>query len=316
MAVPVAAGADSKAEAKGQFEAGVVLLKAEDYEGAALSFEASLELFPTKTAMFNLANCYKALNRYEEALSLLSRLRREFSGKLDDEMLTETSAIEKEINKVVGRVKVEVDRAGAKVLVNGREVGTSPLGKPLLLAAGNHEVTARLEGFQFSVEKVRLLSGKELSIRLSGSKRVAPPQAADRPDPLPAPASRGIPEANRGDGGLHPGWFWGSLGATAALGGATIGMAVAVEKAGDDVPDQAEKDRVERIQAGGIALMALTGAAALTTAVLALLTDWESEGEEGPAEASPSPSGSTGRRPVPAAWATDNGAGIAISGRF
>jgi hypothetical protein len=318
LAARAAGGTDPKAEAKRQFEAGVVLLKAENYEGAALSFEASLELFATKTAMFNLANCYKALDRYEEALSLLSRMRREFSGSLDDEMSATISAIEKEIDKIVSKLKVEVDRAGAKVLVNGREVGTSPLGRPLLVVAGSHEITARLEGFEFGVEKVRLLSGTELAVRLTGRKKVAPPPATERPEPLPAsPGQDAAGSALEGDG-LHTGWFWGSLAATAALGGATIGMAVAVDKAKSDVQDQAEKDSVERMQAGGIALMALTGAAALTAAVLGFFTDWKGVGEEEPAGASPSRSSSdsASSRPIPAAWATDNGAGIAFSGRF
>jgi hypothetical protein len=181
-----AARSDAKADAKRHFDAGVSLLKAEDYEGAALSFEASLKLYPTKTALFNLANCYKALKRWDEALAALFRLRRDFAGRLGEEMEAETAAIEKEIRNLVGTLTVEVDRPGAAVVVDGREVGTSPLAKVLLLAPGNHEVTARLSGAKYGVEKVLLLSGDDKRVSLKVAAPASPLSAvasakADKP---------------------------------------------------------------------------------------------------------------------------------------
>ncbi|MBW2277998.1 MAG: hypothetical protein JRF63_10925, partial [Deltaproteobacteria bacterium] len=56
------------AEAKTHFQTGVALLKAENYTGAAVEFEASVALYPTANVIFNLANCYQALHRYADAL--------------------------------------------------------------------------------------------------------------------------------------------------------------------------------------------------------------------------------------------------------
>ena len=161
-------GADEKTEAKQYFDAGVALLKVEDYRGAASSFEASLATYPTKTAQFNLANCYKALQRYDEALAALFRLRSDFAGKLSAEMAAEAAAIENEIRLIVGTLYVEVDRHGATVLVGGQEVGSSPLSKPVVLSPGDYEVTARLQGVEYGVGRVRMLPGKTQTMKLVG----------------------------------------------------------------------------------------------------------------------------------------------------
>ncbi|HUT77950.1 MAG TPA: PEGA domain-containing protein, partial [Polyangia bacterium] len=250
-------------------------------------------------ALFNLANCYKALTRYDEALAALFRLQRDFASKLGGEMESETIAIEKEIKNLVGTLKVEVDRPGAEVLVDGREVGASPLSKTLLLAPGNHEVSARLEGVEYGVEKVRMLPGKEQVVRVKAKggaaapgpgPATAPAPAADSPHPGPLPPAgdgAGTEPAPRlpsgegaGDeGGLHSGWFWGMLAATAVLGGVTIGIDAAIGKASDEMKTDDDLNRAEGMQAAGVTFVVLTGAAAITTAVLAFFTDWGGDEE-------------------------------------
>jgi tetratricopeptide (TPR) repeat protein len=306
------ARADEKAEAKRQFDAGVSLLKAENYEGAAASFEASLELFPTKTALFNLANCYKTLQRYDEALAALTRLRRDFAGRLGAEMEEATIAIEKEIRNLVGTLNVEVDRPGATVVVDGREVGVSPLSKPVLLAPGSHEVTARRPGVEFASQKVRMLAGKELSVRLEGEgDRNKADEGASIPSISSIPSIESAPSP-----GLHPAWFWTGLGATAVFGGVTLGMNFAVREQKDELATDAELERAERMQSAGIAFLALTGAAAATTAVLAFFTDWGDETGADEGASIPSISSIPSIDSAPVVFAADGTAGVGITGRF
>jgi hypothetical protein len=297
--------ADAKADARRHFDAGVSLLKAEDYEGAALSFEASLKLYPTKTALFNLANCHKALKRYDEALVALFRLRRDFAGRLDAEMLAETAAIEKEIRNLVGTLAIEVDRPGAAVLVDGREAGTSPLAKPVLLSPGNHEVTARLSGAVFVVEKVLLLSGDEKRVRL---KAVAP--GADEGGFIPStestPSTDSTPDSH--PSGRRPSaLFWGAAGgavATGVLAGVFFGLRGKAQGAYDDTVEdwEALSPEQQASSAGGALLgdmrdaagdydkfngagvgMAVAAGALTAAAVIILVVDLKGGAEE-PAE--------------------------------
>jgi hypothetical protein len=332
--VGVARG-DDKAEARRHFEAGLALFKAEKYEAAAGELELSAKLYPSKGGLFNLASVYKVLSRYDEALAAMDRLEREQGERLGAEMREGVARMRREIEVLVAHLELEVEPAGALVAVDGREVGTAPLGKAVLVDPGAHEVRATLDGYRPAEGAARLVSGQKGRVRLvlerdpaavgSVPAPAAPTPAGPDPSPLP-PSPRGkgesadregasvpstsfidrgptSPRVGEGPGegsGLHRAWFWGMLGATAVLGGVTIGMAAATDKALEDVPDQAEKDRVEGMQAGGIAILALTGAAAVTTVVLAFFTDWDGEKEP----------------PAPVAWATDDGAGVGITGRF
>ena len=80
---PVAADdAGNKKEAQQHFKTATRLYKVEDYDGAVSEFEASVRLYPTKNGYFNLANCYKALHRYHEALAAVDKLER-FLKKLN-----------------------------------------------------------------------------------------------------------------------------------------------------------------------------------------------------------------------------------------
>ena len=65
------AAADDKAEARRHFENGLALSdeQTKDYQGALVEFEASVKLFPTKAGLFNLAQCYRRLSRYGEAIA-------------------------------------------------------------------------------------------------------------------------------------------------------------------------------------------------------------------------------------------------------
>jgi hypothetical protein len=114
-------------------------------------------------------------------------------------------------------------------------------------------------------------------------------------------------------------------------------MNFAVRGQKDELATDAELERAERMQSAGIAFLALTGAAAVTTAVLAFFTDW---GEESP-HPDPLPAGEgagTGETaggsisstssaeasakadkrhaPAPLFWLTDSGAGLGVAGRF
>jgi tetratricopeptide (TPR) repeat protein len=307
LAGNVAARAEDKALGQKHFKAGVSLLKAEEYASAAMSFEASLEAFPTKNALFNLANCYKALKRYDEALQALARLRRDFAGKLGAELETEAVALEQEIRNLVGSLEIAVDRPGAAVLLDGREVGRAPLSRPLLLAPGNYEVTARLDGFAFAAETVRLLSGDEKHVRLAGREREAVPASPQDPSEPSTRSTQSTRSTAQPPPAAKPSpLFWAAAGgavATGVLSGVFFGLrgraAGAFEDARDDwdalTPAQQSSsagdgpwsemesagEDYDKWNGAGIG-MAVTAGAFAAAAVVILIVD-PKKGDEAPA---------------------------------
>ncbi len=142
------AWADDRADAEDQFRAGVALQKIEDFEAAIAAYEASLRLFPTRGALFNLANCLKAERRYAEALQAFNTLRRNHGSELDGTMRRAVDEQVAELSRLTGSLTLEVQPAGAEVYVDGQLVGQSPLAAAMTLTPGQHVIEARSAGFE------------------------------------------------------------------------------------------------------------------------------------------------------------------------
>jgi hypothetical protein len=314
---------EDKQEAKRHFEAGLALAEAEDFVAAAVEFESSVALFPTKMGLFNLANCYKALHRYAEALDVIVRLRSTYQGKLSAEMVREVAEFERSVTALVGRLEVKVEPAGASVMVDGKNVGVSPLPEPLLLAPGDHEVKVEFEGYRPETRKVRVTSRgrEEVMVDLAP---LPPPAAGIEMEPPEGDAVDTLPPWDEG-GKLGPAPLITAGALAVGFGVATVVLGV---KAGDkeqeavDAHDDALMDDAGKLQTAGRVMLGLTGAALVTTAVLLFFTDFGggedeaftpalSRGERGKGNAA-SDLRVDGVWPV----AFDSGAGVAVGGRF
>jgi len=134
-----------KIEAKQHFDAGNALVENEDYSAAAAEFEVSVSLYATKMGLFNLANCYKALNRYGDALEALARLEREFAGKLGD-LADEVASLKATIEGMVGPTGRSGFRLGqdlSRCRKRASAIGRSTPRNARRRRAERHVVTAR-----------------------------------------------------------------------------------------------------------------------------------------------------------------------------
>lgn len=184
LAAATASAGSAKSEAEQHFKAGNALVENEDYAAAIAEFELSVRLYPTKMGLFNLANAYKAQNRYGDALEALSRIERDFAGKLGG-LAVEVQTLKSTIEGMVGRLDVKVDRDGATIVVDGAQVGTSPLAGPLVVAPGDRAVEARLAGFVTASQTVRIAARGRTEVALVLVEEAAPPPA---PAIAPVPA--------------------------------------------------------------------------------------------------------------------------------
>jgi hypothetical protein len=278
------AAAVDKEEAKKHFEAGITLLKAEDFEGAATAFETSVRLFPTGTSLFNLANCYKALHRYGESLEVLHRLEAEFAGRLGDELKSEVRNMRESLERVVGRLEVAATPAGASIRVDGRDAGKSPLEAPLVLGPGEHEIEAAMHGYTPEKRTVRVEPRSKTGMLFELQQLPADgPAAEPEPGPAKSPPEEPVPA---GHGALWTGG-WAVTGIGAALlvaGGITGGLALSAgNQLESDYPDgvpRADEDKVDRMDRLAVAtnvLLGVGGAAVVAGVVLLVLDDGPGE---------------------------------------
>ncbi len=151
--------AGDKQEAKQLFDAGLKLMNLDDFAGASANFERSVALYPTQNSLFNLANCYKALQRYGDAIAAIERLRKDFAGKLKPEIQDAAERQQQEIYSLVARLTIQTVPAEASVSIDGKDVGTGPTLGPLLLGPGEHEIEAARLGHRSQRRSVKLVSG-------------------------------------------------------------------------------------------------------------------------------------------------------------
>lgn len=142
------AWAESSAQAieqsRAAFERGVALVEQERWVEALGSFDESLRLYPTQTALFNRALCLALLGRPVEALRDLEEHRRRYGDTVDEERRAQVEEELARIRQRVGWIEVQVQGAEtAVVLLDGQEVGQTPLAEPLMADPGRHELTVR-----------------------------------------------------------------------------------------------------------------------------------------------------------------------------
>jgi hypothetical protein len=151
--------AGDKEEAKQLFDAGLRLMRLDDFAGASANFERSVALYPTQNSLFNLANCYKALQRYGEAIATVERLKRDFADKLKPEIKEAIERQQQEIQSLVARLTLQTVPADATITIDGKPVGKGPALGPLLLGPGEHEIEAARSGYRSQRRSVKLVSG-------------------------------------------------------------------------------------------------------------------------------------------------------------
>jgi hypothetical protein len=300
LSTPVA-WADDKQEAEKHFEAGVSLQKVEDFEAAVTAFEASLRLYPTRSALFNLANCLRATHRYAEALDALERLQREYGDELDEPMRTAVETQLAELVNLTAELVIAADQDGATVRVDDRIIGHTPLSGPIRLSPGPHVVEASLAGFEPARVNVELVSRETLTHRFTLEK-IQSPQAAEPPPATPPPAA-GPPPAveppppvappDRGASTLGTaGWVTAGVGAAVLAGGAATGIWALtldgeLEEACTDghCPSRRESD-IDRLETLAVTTNVLLGVGLAATAAGITMLVFDSPPRSPPPESS------------------------------
>jgi hypothetical protein len=186
-----AADTDSETEvAKERFKEGVKHYDQREYDKARLAFLQAYLLKPHPTVLLNLAQCELRSGRPAEAAEHFAKYIRENPNA---EALSHARAGFEDSRQRVAELNVEVTAPGAVVIVDGTEVGRSPLPNVLYLMPGRHAIGAR-KGAASDSGTLDAVAGQRvyvtLDVRDGNTAGVAPADEA-APSPLVARASAG-----------------------------------------------------------------------------------------------------------------------------
>lgn len=221
--VPAVRGEPSAADlarARTSFETGVEALRQEDYPGALSAFQASWSLNPRPIVMFNIANCQAALFDYPAAIASF-RIYLEVGAESEpaDRMEDARGRIA-ELEPRVGQVVLTVDPPGAQVLVDGRDVGTTPLADALRLGPGPHVLELRRDGFEAFRRELTVEQGERVevvAVLLPAAPVVGPVEP-------PVGPLEPTPEEPEDDSVVGSWWLWTIVGAVVVGGAVTAGV--------------------------------------------------------------------------------------------
>jgi hypothetical protein len=210
---------------------GVALRREGRDEDAADRFRAAHELGGGARALAHLGHAEQALGRWIDAEAHLTRALESREEWITRHAITLRESLEV-VRRNLGDVLVEGNVEGARVLVNGRDVGTLPIVDPVRAEVGSIVVEARADGHFTAQRPVEVVAGETVRVQLTMIERTPPieiaPVAAVALDPprrqAPTPEIHASPEGD----------YWWGAGVTAlalsALSAIATGIALHIRE--------------------------------------------------------------------------------------
>lgn len=142
-------------ELKRQGDAHVAALR---YTDAIAAYDASYAIVPNPAVLFNKGRALQALGLYPEALDAFERFSRDASPELRAKVPGLETIVAELRGKVVA-LTVSSNARGARIVLRGREIGVTPLAKPVSVAGGHATIELTADGFFPSRREVDLPGG-------------------------------------------------------------------------------------------------------------------------------------------------------------
>ena len=185
----------TKRVASRHFKNGVKLFDKGKHSEALAEFERAYSLAPHPLVLYNLASAHRELSQYDQAVKYFNRFLVDGEGQVSKSKL---QAAERELDDIMGLVAsviIESKPDGAKIEIDGRTVGTTPLESPAIVGPGDHIVLATI-GSERVEREIRIAAGDSFSVELDFTdipkteNLATPTSSEDLSAPVPSPAPK------------------------------------------------------------------------------------------------------------------------------
>jgi hypothetical protein len=161
------ANGEPRAEARVHYERGLALADERSYAEALVEFEKAYDQSPHYAVLYNIGLCLVALGRPLDAVETFSRYLREGGAEVPEERRTQIQARIAELEARFAELTITADRGGTLVTVDGREIGRTPLERPVRVPAGVHEISATLDGVPVVRRRIELAETERRTIEFA-----------------------------------------------------------------------------------------------------------------------------------------------------
>jgi hypothetical protein len=153
-------------EARVAFQSGVAAYAEQHYAEALEAFRNAYRIRPHPSVLVNIANCYVALNRPQDAISTFERFLNDPTVNPSTQQRTEIETALADARHHLATINVLVFPPGAEVYLDGDLVGTAPLRRPLQTGPGPHVIEARQVGGGTVQHQARVEGGGTVTLTL------------------------------------------------------------------------------------------------------------------------------------------------------
>jgi hypothetical protein len=194
--MPALADGDAKAAARIHFQKGVSAFNDHRYADAAEEFETAYRLSPAFVVLYDIGQVNVALGNPVEAVTAFDEYLKQGASSIPASRRDEVQTEIEEQRRHIGQLDIQTQPEHAEIRIDGKLVGTTPLGGSVRVKAGHHTVEALLPTHQSQLREVDVAGEATAEVVLAFDSepavRAAPvPPAPARPPaaaPLPAPA--------------------------------------------------------------------------------------------------------------------------------
>jgi PEGA domain len=187
-----------KKQAQALQVAGVHLMDRGDNRGALEKFEAAFRLVPSPKILFNMGKAHHALGHEVEAVTALERFLDE-APYAPKESRDAAERLVQSLHPKLSYLDLVTDEVGSLISIDGHEIGTVPLSRPIVIAPGTHEVRFEKPGMTAEKRSVSPVAGQKLRVfvKLTPTSD-ATPTVATPPPPVVStePVTQSIPAAS------------------------------------------------------------------------------------------------------------------------
>ena len=208
------------------------------YDDAIREFKEAYRLSKKADLYYNIAQAYERMGKLPEAISAYQRYLDESKAK-NPVLLEKIANLRARIKKTAVTVRSNV--SGAKILIDGKVAGTTPLAKPLPVKTGGHEVRVEKAGYlPFTIRiAVSTDATVDVNAKLVTSASASPGPKTPIATAMPVSSASTTPASSKATpvrrGRL---WTWVSLGVAGVALGVAAGTGIAaLGKAGDAKTD-------------------------------------------------------------------------------
>jgi hypothetical protein len=154
------------AEAHDRFDRGLALFDEGDNAGALVEFQRAYRLVENTVVLFNIGLVLARMGRAVEAVDALDGVLAH-PDRISADRFALARRIRDEQSLRIAAVDVAANVTGARIEVDGIEVGATPLVMPLRILSGTHVISVQATGFLPERKEIAIAGGDKVEVRFN-----------------------------------------------------------------------------------------------------------------------------------------------------